>query len=159
MQSTSPSGLAAIQKRECLRYNVYKDSAGILTAGVGHKILPKDGVFSVGMVVDGATVMRWFNQDVQIAEDTVNEFVKTPLSQNEFDALVSVVFNTGRALFKNSDGTDTHVMNYLSVGNYSDAADALMQWVHVHVNGVAMIDKGLQNRREGEKEQFLGEIA
>lgn len=47
--------------------------------------------------------MKILKDDVNnVAVKTINQFVKIPLNQNEYDALVSLIYNIGRKRFINS---------------------------------------------------------
>ena len=153
--TTSQAGLNAIAEREGTSYTVYRDTAGYLTAGIGHKLRPGDGIFSVGDTVAPATIDKWFASDISHAENIVSRYTVQPLSQNEFDALVSAAFNLGDALFRNADGSQTHFSAALDAGNYSGAADYLLSFDHVRVNGALVVDNGLSARRQSEQQQFL----
>lgn len=155
-QHTSQSGKDAIRRREGVKYTVYLDAIGIPTGGVGHVILAKDGNYSEGDSIDPAQVEAWFADDVVIAENIVKRYVSVPLSQYQFDALVSVVFNTGSRFFRNANGTQTRVSAYLDAGDYASAAAQFDRWVY-GANGVKLA--GLVSRRGGEKSQFMGMVA
>lgn len=149
--TTSPDGRSQIASREGLRYAVYLDSAGYKTAGIGHLLRPADGALNVGDSVSDAQVQVWFNSDISHAENTVNYYVNVPLTQNQFDALVSAVFNLGSALFKNSDGSETQLLQMLNSYKYNDAAKQLLRFVHA--GGVVVA--GLETRRVSEYTQFM----
>ena len=68
--------------------------------------------------------------------------MKVELNQNEFDALVSLVFNIGTGAFNNST-----VLRKLNEGKRREAADAIRMWI----KGGA----GLKNRRKRERKLFL----
>ena len=88
---TSQAGIDFIKSFEQCHLRAYKDSGGVWTCGWG----------STGSDVNENT--EWtqeyadnrFERDLLIAERGVTELVKVPLSQNEFDALVSFAFNVG----------------------------------------------------------------
>ena len=76
--------------------------------------------------------------------------VKVPLNQNEFDALVSLVFNIGAGGFKGSS-----VLRNLNAGNRRGAADSMLAWNKGTIGGKKVVLKGLANRRAEERAQFL----
>jgi len=152
---TSQDGLDAITSREGKKYLVYKDEAGLLTGGIGHKLIPADGIFHAGDTLTDDQINIWFGHDISIAENTVNHYVVARLGQNEFDALVSATFNVGSALFKHGDGSDTNMCMYLNEEEYAEAADEFLKWIHIHVNGQLVVSARLQKRRASEREQFL----
>lgn len=132
----SPDGSEILIMREGLRLKAYKDTKGIWTVGVGHT-----GPEVVeGLVITKEKAHELFQKDVTWAEDTVNT-VKVPLSQNQFDALVSFVFNVGAGAFKRST-----MLKMLNVGDYAGAAKQFDRWV---------IPIEITSRRMSEKAQFL----
>lgn len=152
---TSQAGKNAIAGREGSSYTVYADQAGYLTVGIGHKLTPSDGSYSAGDQVNAAQVNDWFNSDISHAENIVKRYVTSPLSQNEFDALVSAAFNLGSAVFVNANGSTTRLLDALNAGDYSSAASYLLDFSHVRVNGTLVQSAGLLARRESEQQQFL----
>jgi lysozyme len=91
----------------------------------------------------GESLLR---SDLQTAERAVNNYVRIALNQNQYDALVSFVFNVGTGNFKFST-----LLKYLNVGNVRAAADELDRWNKVKGQPVA----GLTKRRAQEKALFL----
>lgn len=79
--------------------SVYKDSAGYPTIGYGHKVQPGED-FSKGVTRGQAEAL--LRRDTQAAIDAVNRYATAPLSQGQFDALVSFAYNVGPTAFRNS---------------------------------------------------------
>lgn len=85
----SDNGCKLLEEFEGKCNAVYKDSAGHKTIGIGHLI--KEGErFTTLTDVECYELLR---KDVAIAVDDVNRMVKVELTQNQFDALVCLVFN------------------------------------------------------------------
>jgi lysozyme len=147
---TSPAGQAAIMAREGLRLAVYND-VGHLAAGYGHDLRPIDGSFAIGDAIAQEQADAWFANDLKHAENIVNFYVTVPLTENMFDALVSVAFNLGSAVFKNADGSHTGILTFLNAGDYSSAAVEFSRWTHA--GGVEL--PMLIARRASEQQQFL----
>lgn len=95
---TSQAGIDAIKGEEQLRLKAYADSKGIMTIGYGHVILPNE-TFTVITEQEAEGLLR---QDLATAENCINANVNVAISQNQFDALVSFVFNAGCNAFKKS---------------------------------------------------------
>ena len=72
------------------------------------------------------------------------------LTQHQFDALVSFVYNCGTGAFLSS--TMLRLINYQS---YADAADQFLEWVHGEVDGKKVVLPGLVSRRGAERAMFL----
>src|SRR5262245_35329872 len=96
---TSWQGLSFIRGYEKLRLQVY-DGAGVLTVGYGHKVRAADGL-KKGDLIGLPRAGTLYANDIRDAEAPVNALT-CPLAQNEFDALVSFVFNCGRTAFASS---------------------------------------------------------
>lgn len=139
----SIAGLAHLKQFEGLRLQPYKDSAGLWTIGYGHLLKP--GEWWDSITEEFAT--RLLGQDVGTAEDAVNSLVKVPLSQPQFDALVSFVYNVGVGAFRRST-----LLRLLNAGEYAGAAAQLPLWRKAG----GQIIQGLVNRRAQELAMFNG---
>ena len=142
----SQSGINKIKKHEALRLEPYRDSAGLWTIGWGH--LLKQGEWWDSITEEFAEDL--LRKDLAAAERAVNKYVLVPISQNQYDALVSFVFNVGIGALQEST-----TLRKLNAGDYDGAADALLLWNKVTVNGVKKISNGLIARREHERSLFL----
>lgn len=138
----SPAGLALIKQFEGCRLEAYQDAGGIWTIGYGHAIAVEPG-----LTISQADADCLLEQDISSAERCVD--AKTgQLTQNQFDALVSFVFNVGCAAF-NSSG----LLMLLNAGQTSAAADEFPKWVHA--GNPPQVVPGLVARRETERKLFL----
>lgn len=138
----SEDGVDKLIVREGKRNKSYRDTKGIWTVGVGDIDLDNDGTRDVtkDTVETDEQIFTNLQLDVKWAEDCVNA-VDCPLSQSQFDALVSFVFNIGATAFNKST-----MKRLLNAGEYDEAAEQFDAW-----NKPASII----GRRNGEKEQFL----
>lgn len=94
---TSENGLELIKRHEGCRLTAYKCPAGVWTIGYGHT-----GADVVsGMTITQQQADELLRKDVQWAEDAVNR-ENLRLNQNQFDALVSFVYNVGAGNFRSS---------------------------------------------------------
>ena len=132
---TSEQGKKLILLREGYRNYAYKDTKGIWTIGVGHT-----GGVKEGDRATDAQIWQWLTDDLKIAEDCINKLVKVELTQNQFDALVSFVFNVGIGAFGRST-----MLKVLNMGNYEEAARQFDRW-HIPVE--------ITSRRNSERDQF-----
>jgi lysozyme len=73
---------------------VYKDSRGLPTVGSGHLVVAADKL-KVGNKISEARAKELLKSDLATAESAVNKNVKVPMHRYEYDALVSLTFNTG----------------------------------------------------------------
>lgn len=80
-------------------------------------------------------------KDVARFEKAVRDSVKVPLSQNQFDALVSFTFNLGAGALKSST-----LLRLLNRGDYGCVPGELLKWVNAGGRRV----EGLVRRRRVE---------
>ena len=90
--------------------------------------------------------MEWLREDAVTAEKCINNSVRVAITQNQFDALVSFVFNVGCGNFRNST-----LLKLLNDGEDIKAAEQFAVWNKAAGHVMA----GLTTRRLAEKEQFL----
>ncbi len=84
--------------------------------------------------------------DLAQCERAVNRLVKVTLTQNQFDALVSFVFNVGSGNLQSST-----LLRKLNSGDYKGAADEFLRWN----KAAGKVMNGLVARRTAEREFFL----
>lgn len=96
---TSQNGLEFIKSHEGFKLAAYQDVAGKWTIGVGHLIDLDTEQHLLGAPITEAQVIELLQEDVREAEAAVNSQVTATLNQNQFDALVSFVFNLGSGNF------------------------------------------------------------
>ena len=145
-RTVSQNGLNYLKGEEGWSAKPYYDDAGIPTIGYGHRIKPGEHFVSI-TPTEGEALLR---SDLQWAEDAVNSLVIVPLNQNQFDALVDVVYNIGEGAFAAST-----LLGVLNVGDYAGAAAQILRWDKIHVDGVAQVNAGLQARRAKDQQLFL----
>jgi lysozyme len=147
----SQVGLDRLIRREALKLKAYQDSVGVWTIGVGHTAMAGPPKVFKGMVITEQQAREILAHDLVQFEDTVERALKRiHLRQYEFDALVSLCFNIGQVNF-----TKSSVVRYLRQGDRAKAANAFRLW---NKGGKPRrVIKGLVNRREDERAQFLGE--
>jgi lysozyme len=144
---TSEQGRKLITQFEGEILKVYLDPVGLPTVGVGHLVKPNEkDVYPLGKKITKAESQDLLSKDLARFEGSINSLVKVPLTQNQFDALVSLVFNIGTSAFQNSS-----VLRRLNEKNYQAAADAFLMWV----KSQGKVLRGLQNRRRAERALFL----
>lgn len=137
----SAAGLELLKGHEGLRLKAYPDTGRVATIGYGHT----HGV-RLGDTCTKEQAATWLGQDAHLAEVAVNGLVRVPLTQNQFDALVSFVFNVGGNAFATST-----MLRLLNSGDYAGAAKQFDRWVYD--NGKVI--NGLVLRRADERDLFL----
>ena len=133
-------GLELIKSFEGLRLAAYLDSVDVPTIGYGHK----KGV-QMGDTCTDEQATEWLREDVRDAEDCINSAVSVPLTECEFDALVSFVFNLGCGNFRKST-----LLRKLLDSDYDGAAQEFRKWDKAGGQVLA----GLTRRRYAEAQLF-----
>jgi len=139
---TSVEGLALIKKFEGLELEAYKCAAGVWTIGYGHT---KD--VQPGDVWSESHADHMLEVELEEFEGYINDNVTAPLSQNQFDALVSWVYNLGPANLKAST-----MLKVLNSGDYEGVPAQIKRW---NKAGGKVLE-GLIRRREAEALLFIG---
>ena len=131
-----------IKQFEGLRLKTYLDEKKIYTIGYGHTgpDVKPDGVITEQEALDLLVL------DVRDAERDVSAMVRIPLTQNQFDALVSFVFNIGGLRFSGSS-----VLRLLNACELEKAALSMLEWHHVDKKD----NDGLKSRRQLEYDLFM----
>jgi lysozyme len=141
VMAIAKSTLSFITKEEGLRNKAYKDSKGLWTIGVGHLIKPDEQHLLTATLTD-EQVEELLQSDLKWCQDAVDNGVKVPLTQNQYDALYSLCFNIGETNFRKST-----VLRKINENDLKGAADAILMWNKPEV---------LINRRKRERALFLG---
>jgi lysozyme len=151
----SDAGVKALIKVEGVRHEVYIDTAGHPTIGVGHKIIANDknlcevtGMPDSSMVreLTGEQVQKLLFLDLETYEKGVLLEFDFDLPQHIFDALVLFCFNLGVRAF-----TGASFIPFIKNKQYSLAYSVIMQYnkTRYKVNGKTMFrtSPGLLKRR------------
>lgn len=137
----SDTALDFIKGFESERLFVYDDGYGYLTCGIGHRVLPGDNL-KKGDQITKEMSENFFARDVERAAEPIRRLVSVVLTQGQFDALVSFVFNVGWRAFAQSS-----LLAQLNRGNYAAAREKLDDWVYASGRKSA----GLARRRNAEQ--------
>lgn len=138
----SLEGLALIKKFEGCKLESYKCAAGVWTIGYGSTKGIKEG-----MSISQEEADNLLLEDVAVFEDNVLDAVTMPLSQHQFDALVSWTFNLGGANLKAST-----MLKKLNAGEYEEVPAQIKRWNKAG----GKVLQGLIRRREAEALLFEG---
>lgn len=146
MLGISRSGLELIKHFEGTSLTPYLDVAGYPTIGTGHLITPEDAKkFAGGITQEQADNL--LKRDLLLAEAAVRKLIRVKLTQGQFDALVSFVFNLGAGRLRSST-----MRMKLNRGDTEGAANEFPKWCY---SGGKKI-RGLLRRRLAEKSMFAG---
>lgn len=143
VRQINAAGEALIKSFEGLVLTAGPDIVGISTVGWGHT---GHDVHN-GMHITVADAENLFHVDMRGSELAVMHMVKVPLTDNQFAALVSLVFNVGLGCLIST----THLAKNLAMKNYPAAAESFLSWDHAGGKQV----RGLTRRRIAERELFL----
>ena len=141
MKTTSIKGIELIKKHEGCRLQAYKCPAGVWTIGYGHT----QGV-KAGQSITQAEADNYLKSDLKTFESFLNR-AGLRLNQNQFDALVSFIFNVGSGAFHGS------TLKKKIQANPSDPTirDEFRKWK----NGGGRVLPGLVKRREDEANLYF----
>ena len=133
-------GLEMIKHFEGLELNAYQCAAGVWTIGYGHT---KD--VQQGMVISEDTANEMLVEELNEYENYINTLVTVELNQNQFDAMVSWVYNLGGGNLKAST-----LLKVLNAGDYAGVPAQIMRW---NKAGGKVLE-GLTRRRQAEADLF-----
>lgn len=139
---TSQKGIDLIKEFEGYSERVYLCPGGVYTIGYGHT----RGV-QIGDTCTREKAEEYLRDDLKDTEEAIEALVTVPLTQNQFDALVSLVYNIGSGNFY--DSTIRRVIN-ANGGDMEEYRRAWMMWVKSKGKRL----KGLVRRREAEFKLF-----
>jgi len=147
----SENGVNLIKGFEGLRLNAYRDVAGVWTVGYGStyyhdgkKVAPGDKLANEAQAT--ALLLNTLGQ----YEQAVDKHVEVPITQNQFDALVSFTYNEGTGALEESS-----LLKLLNERDYAGAAEHFAQWDKVTIDGVKVVNEDLKERRKKESELFM----
>lgn len=138
---TSPKGIALIKEFEGLRLKAYKCPGGIWTIGYGHTAGVKHG-----MVISERQAEEYLKADLIAFEKYLNG-LGLALDQNQFDALISFIYNVGTGNFSSSTLLRKVKANPLD----NSIMDEFLRWVY----SKGRVLPGLQRRRLAEMKLYF----
>ena len=142
LMKTSNQGKNLIKEAEGLRLDAYRCPAGIPTIGWGHT----KGV-RMGQRITREMAEDMLVEDIIPIERLLNG-LRINFRQEQFDALVSWIFNLGAGNFKSS----TMYKRILENANDEEITDQLIKWTY---SGKQQLP-GLMKRRVAEANLFIG---
>lgn len=133
---TGRDGVELIRHFEGCRFDAYLCPAGVWTIGYGHTADVKEGDS-----IDQEAAEAFLIEDLEEFEDHVQRLVEVDLNQDQFDALVSWVFNLGYGNLAAST-----LLAKLNDGLYDEVPEQIKRWTRA---GGRVLD-GLVKRRNAE---------
>lgn len=146
----SPEGLDLLKQFEGLRLAAYLDSAGIPTIGYGTIRYPNGEKVKMGDLCTPDQASMYFAHDVHHKAQAVDALTVDTISQRQFDALTSLVYNIGESAYRGS--TLRRVVN--ASPNDRGIRKQFMRW---HFAGGRPI-KGLWKRRHREADFYFDTV-
>lgn len=140
----SDKGIEFLIKEEGEVLHAYRCAAGVWTIGVGHT-----GGVTPNMKITKEQSRQLLKSDLCRFEKAVNETIKHPLLQYQFDALVSFAFNVGAPAFKGS----TLAKKINANAPWSEIRAEFLRWNKAGGKVLA----GLTSRRKREAKLYYGE--
>lgn len=142
--NTNQSGIDLIKEYEGEKLKAYLCPAGVWTIGYGHtQGIKKDSIITK----ENADLL--LKNDLKKFEKVVKNYVKVDLTENQFSALVSFVYNLGEGNFAEST-----LLKKINKKDFDGASNEFLIWNKARVGGKLIELKGLTNRRKAESNLF-----
>lgn len=140
MMTPSENAYDIVKRSEGFRPTAYRCPGNVWTLAFGHTKGVKEG--DVCTLAQGEA---WLHEDMAETAAAVNRLVHVPLTQNQFDALMSFVFNIGQGAFAQST-----MLDRLTQGDYVLASAEFPKWKKAG----GRVQPGLVTRRQRERDLF-----
>jgi lysozyme len=156
--NVSPKTIEMIKHHEGGRFKPYQCPAKLWTIGVGHVLYPNQGKMPIDQrngyalhpednrAFSKDEVNAILRADLARFEKGVATYCPVPLTQGQFDALVSFSFNVGLGTLQRST-----MRQKVLRGDMAGAAEELLKYCMAG----GKVLRGLQNRRIDERAVFL----
>lgn len=138
----SPQGLAFIKRYQGLSLARYQDADGLWLIGYGH-LIAHDEVFEAPIAPSQAEAL--FLQDVGRYQQVLHQCVHIPLTQSQYDALLSLAFSLGTQALPRSP--------IIQAINQRAFAEALDEW-----RSEGERQNGLAIQRQAEMALFQNDV-
>ena len=138
----SDEGLSLIKHFEGCELKAYRCAANVLTIGYGST---KGVTEDMEITQEGAEEL--LQEEMHEYEGYINDMVKVPLEQHQFDSMVSWVFNLGSGNLSSST-----LLKKLNNSEYDEVPEQIKRW---NKAGGKVLE-GLVRRREAEALLFSG---
>ncbi|MDP9954706.1 lysozyme [Epilithonimonas hungarica] len=142
---TSQKGIQLILSFEGFSSKPYLDSAGIPTIGYGNTYYPEGKKVTMkDLSISKEKGAELFSSVLPTYEKIVSSKIKVPITQNQYDALVSHTYNTG--------GSDT----LFSLINNKASSEAIKNWFTTrYITAGGKVLNGLIRRRKAESDLYF----
>lgn len=143
----SEKGINLIKEFEGYRSSAYKCTSGVWTIGWGHTKGVKEGD-----KITVAQAEKFLSSDIAKFEDYVNNVGFPNITQNQFDAIVSLAFNIGTGHFSAAKST----LYRLLANDCHNEKIITKWWICWRMSG-GKVQPGLVRRREAEIKLFFSD--
>jgi len=138
----SAAGTTAIINHEGIRLDAYRPlPTDSVTIGVGTTVYPDGTRVQMGDKITRKQAEEFLKHDLNKFHNAIKSCVKVPLSQNEYDAYISLTYNIGGNAFCKST-----LVRKLNTYDYEAACKEILKWDKFKGQPL----KGLTNRRTEE---------
>lgn len=137
----SHEAYAMIKLYEGKRLESYLDAAGVWTIGYGQT----GQHIGPGLRITDHEAEQWLKNHVEGTAEDIRDLVKVKLTQSQFDALVSLVYNIGIGAFSTST-----MLRLINNNQMREAAGQFERWVYAGGKELP----GLVSRRAAEERLF-----
>lgn len=145
MRHITKNGINLIKRFEGFESKIYLDAAGYPTIGYGHLLRHGEAeMFKNGITPEAGEAL--LIKDVLSAERAVCRLIKVPLTDGQFDALVSFTFNLGSGALQRST-----LRRKVNREEHHEVPEQLMRWVWAGGRRL----RGLIRRREVEARRYV----
>jgi lysozyme len=142
----SARGYSLIKKLEGFRTDGYLDTGGVWTIGYGTIKYPDGRAVAKGDKCTEEQASQWLINDCRWVDACLDRYVTVRITQNQFDALASFVYNVGETQF-----TKSTMLRLINANQGRAAAEQFDRWVFDAGHKIP----GLMNRRQAEKQLFV----
>ena len=144
---TGKNGVLLIEQFEGFRAKMYKDAVGLPTIGFGNLIDSEDEKHLLTETITKEQAEVLLRKELVMIENKLKLMVTKPLSQNQYDALVSFAYNLGINNLKSST-----LLKKVNINPSDKTIDKeFMKWVHAG----GKVLKGLEIRRTAEADLYF----
>lgn len=154
--TTSTRGLIELANYEALSNQIYLDSVNVRTIGIGMTVSEMTNINKLpwNYTITDKQAVDQYVQALKKYENAVKKVLKVKVTQNEFDALVSITYNIGTGNTKTMQGGMAGSTFMRRLNNKESPARVVeaMQWWN---KGGGRVIRGLTIRRKAEGAIFL----
>ena len=156
----SDAGINLIKSFEGFLGNAYSDpktGGDPWTVGYGTTKFPSGRPVKQGDKVTTGQAELYLREDVKKFSAMVDAAVSVPLTQGQYDATVSIVYNVGPGskvkdgIIRLKNGNPSTLLKKINAKDYKGAADEFLRWV----SPGSSVEAGLRRRRTAERAMFL----